>query len=91
MVGADPSVPQRAALERVTGASSQQQAQTGPTESGMNTSGKPNPQDVIARLNDLSDAKPPAPDGYSSKITETSHESVNHVRRLAMKKKRNDR
>lgn len=29
--------------------------------------------------------------GYSQKIQETSHETVNHVRRLAMKNKRNDR
>ena len=29
--------------------------------------------------------------GYEQKITETSHETVNHVRRLAMKNKRNDR
>ena len=29
--------------------------------------------------------------GYSEKIQETSHETVNHVRRLAMKNKRNDR
>ena len=29
--------------------------------------------------------------GYQEKIQETSHETVNHVRRLAMKNKRNDR
>lgn len=84
-VGAPERIPSTSDLKKVADQSTAQ--------SGMNTPGSAtDPQAVIARLNSLPDTKPPAPsEHYLSKVTETSHESVNHVRRLAMKNKRNDR
>ena len=67
------------------------------TQSGNETPGTIiNPRDDIEKIKKVPEQKPMSSaemkdGGYQEKITETSHETVNHVRRLAMKNKRNDR